>query len=205
MIFEVRLPDHLLRPQVAHFQFQFLYSPSFRGKMATEDVMRRKRHAISMASAAASSKSKRFRRSSMEIHEDAQALNLNFRRNAETSVSIGESAPILQENNNSIFQIVEQLRAEVSDLHCRQAVDRAHFDATLNSHDEELKDHRNTLDGLLQGQLSAQEATMRSESEGSTMKSEDDDRSVGLYHGYVRSSFQGAQSADHNAAHPSRE
>lgn len=84
-----------------------------------------------MASATVSSKSKRSKRSSAEIHEDADALNHNFQRNFETSASA--------RNSNSVSGLVERLQVEISGLRRQQTIDRADFEAALNAHDQELE------------------------------------------------------------------
>ena len=158
--------------------------------MANEGELGRKRHAASMASAAESSKRRWTKRSSAEIHEDAEALNRNMRRNFEAPASARASAQMLQGNSNSASGLVERLQVEIFDLRRQQTIDRADFKAALNSHGQELEEIRSTLDGHHQGETPAEELLTRSESVESTVKSEEDDRGTNLYNAYVTFSFR---------------
>jgi hypothetical protein len=148
--------------------------------MANEDAVNKKRNVVSMASASASSKSKRFRRSFPEILEDSQALNRNFRR-FENHASPGPSAPIVQGNRNTGPDVVEQFRAEITELRRQQAIDRVRFECALNAHNDQLEDLWRAIDGCLQGRTPTQERLGQSESEESTVKSEEDDMETNLY------------------------
>jgi hypothetical protein len=147
--------------------------------MVNKDAVNKKRNAASTDSASASSKSKRFRRSSPEILEDSQALNRNFRR-FENRASPGPSAPIIQGNRNTEPRVVEQFRTEITELRRQQAIDRVHFEFALNAHNGQLEDLWRAMDGCLQERTPTQEPLRQSESE-STVKSEEDDMETNLY------------------------
>jgi hypothetical protein len=86
--------------------------------------------------------------------------------------SPGLLAPTLQEKRNSRTKSMEQLRAEVSDLRRQQAIDRAHFEFALDTHNDQLKDIRRALDGRRRGRTPTGDLASESESEDSTVKSE---------------------------------
>jgi hypothetical protein len=143
--------------------------------MSHEDAVNKKRNADSVASASASSKSKRFRRSSPEILEDSQALNRNLRR-FENPASPGPSTPIVQGNRNTGPGVVEQFRAEITELRRQQAIDREHFEFALNAHNGQLGDLWRAM-----ARTPTRELLRQSESEESTVKSEEDDMETNLY------------------------
>lgn len=143
--------------------------------MSHEDAVNKKRNADSVASASASSKSKRFRRSSPEILEDSQALNRNLRR-FENPASPGPSTPIVQGNRNTGPDVVEQFRAEIIELRRQQAIDREHFEFALNAHNGQLEDLWRAM-----ARTPTRELLRQSESEESTVKSEEDDMETNLY------------------------
>jgi hypothetical protein len=76
---------------------------------------------------------------------------------------------------------VKQFRAEITELRRQQAIDRVRFECALNAHNDQLGDLWRAIDGCLQGRTPTQERLGQSESEESTVKSEEDDMETNLY------------------------
>jgi hypothetical protein len=131
----------------------------------------RKRNATSVF---ASSRYKRFRRSSSETREDSEVLNREISRRIQQPAVPNTASPSLQNIGIPKNDVVEQFRAELSDLRRQQAVDRAHFEFVLSAQNDQLEDLRRALDGRHQGRTPTQEPLREHESEVSTAKSEDD-------------------------------
>jgi chromosome segregation ATPase len=143
--------------------------------------MNRKRVAASMASASASSANKRFKRSSADIREDAEALERRLQRNTGILASTASLTPMLQENHNPETDSIDQLRAELSNLRRQQAVDRAHLKNELNDCNARVEDLRRALDNLCQGQSPSEDVAGEGGSDESTVKSEYETMASNLY------------------------